>query len=114
MLLRIVVADPLPGCHYALQRGRSELDQLRVAAGEDIVFTAPITLRSRADGHLDPRGVHVQGRPGGRFLYINSGTLAAQPDSCWTRRAKVSLRGVEDALPAGSENSWPLVNVNEP
>jgi hypothetical protein len=40
----------------------------------------------------------VQGPPGGRFVYVNVGTYAAQPDSPWGRRAKVPLGGITDAL----------------
>ena len=35
-----------------------------------------------------------QGPPSGRFVYVNSGTLAGQKGSCWSRRAKVPLTGI--------------------
>lgn len=39
-------------------------------------------------------GDYVQGPRGGRFVYVNSGKLAGQEDSCWERRAKISLEGI--------------------
>ena len=107
LLLRIIVVNPVPGCAYALQRGKSELDQIQVGAASDLEFTASIALRPLAEGVMDARGLHVQGPRGGRFLYINSGTLAGQADSCWTRRAKVSLRGVDRVLPPDGLNHLP-------
>ena len=39
-------------------------------------------------------GAVAQGPPEGRFVYVCSGTLAGQAESCWTRRAKVPLDGI--------------------
>jgi hypothetical protein len=33
-----------------------------------------------------------------RFLYLNSGQRAGQADSCWDRRAKVSIAGITRQL----------------
>ncbi len=41
----------------------------------------------RADGLPNFLGPFVQGPPVGLFVYVNSGTLAGQSDSCWTRRS---------------------------
>jgi len=61
------------------------------------------TTRNASRQHEDEipnfLGPFVQGPRGGRFVYVNSGTLAGQADSCWTRRAKVGLK----------EISWDLV-----
>ena len=43
-------------------------------------------------------GPFAQGPVGGRFVYVNSGTLGGQPDSGWTRRAKVPLGGIAWSL----------------
>jgi hypothetical protein len=96
--LRIRVSDPVPGCTYGLQLRGGSVEQAQVGAAADLVFTTDITLTTKPA--TDFRGVHVQGPKGGRFLYINSGTLAGQSDSCWTRRAKVPLNGLEQALPS--------------
>jgi len=44
------------------------------------------------------RGPFVQGRPGSRFVYVNSGTYAGDQKSCWSRRAKVPLTGIAASL----------------
>jgi hypothetical protein len=47
----------------------------------------------------------VQGRPGERFVYVNSGTLAHQPMSCWTRRAKIFLDPIADLVAASPSSA---------
>jgi hypothetical protein len=89
--LRIVVTGPVAGCAYALQRGRADLEQVQVAAGADLQFDLQVTLKVAADGLPDAKGLHVQGPRGARFVYITCGTMAGQPGSKWTRRAKVAL-----------------------
>ena len=88
---RIVVADPLSGVSYALQRGRSELlPPIRSTATEH-VFEFALTI---ADIDADPprlTGEFAQGPANKRFVYVNSGTMAGQAGSPWTRRAKVPL-----------------------
>jgi hypothetical protein len=44
----------------------------------------------------------VQGRPGARFVYANSGTYAGEATSPWGRRAKVPLPD----LPAPLAAAW--------
>ena len=88
--LTIIVEQPVTGVAYALQRGRSDLEQVQIAADASLRFVFDVSLRTLPDGTLDLRGAHVQGPRGGRFVYINSGTSAGQ-HSCWTRRAKVTL-----------------------
>lgn len=39
-------------------------------------------------------GPYAQGKPDDRFIYLNSGTLAGQPESCFTRRAKIKTSGI--------------------
>lgn len=48
----------------------------------------------RTAGPPNFRGKSVQGPPADRFIYINAGTYAGQANSCWSRRAKVSLAGI--------------------
>lgn len=47
-----------------------------------------------ADGPPNYLGEFAQGKPADRFVYLNSGTLAGQPGSCWTRRAKLKLGSI--------------------
>lgn len=98
--LRIVIVAPTPGVVFALQRGKDELVSPTVATGEELSFD--LTVRVRGEGEPSPNflGDCVQGPKGGRFVYVNSGTLAGQEDSCWSRRAKIGLQ----------EITWELVD----
>jgi hypothetical protein len=91
---RIVVVDPLPGVVYALQRGRSELMPPVRSMASELAFEFSLAI---ADIDADPprlTGQYAQGPPNKRFVYISSGSMAGQADSCWTRRAKVPLYGL--------------------
>ena len=63
-----------------------------------MTFEFEVRVGTRARGEPNFLGPFVQGPPAGRFVYINSGTLAGQADSIWTRRAKVPLTGITRAL----------------
>ncbi len=89
--LTIHVEQPVAGVGYALQRGRDELEQVQIAGKSTLHFTFDVSWRDLPDGGVDFRGEHVQGPRGARFVYITSGVRAGQHDSCWDRRAKISL-----------------------
>jgi hypothetical protein len=93
--IRVRVVNPPSGVRFRVRRGRSDLDDpARVTDGE---ISFDLTVRvgdTRQDGLPNFLGPYAQGPPGGRFLYVNSGTLAGQTDSCWTRRAKVPFRDI--------------------
>ena len=95
LTLRITVLQPPPGVAFCLQRGRTDLvPATRVSKGRlAFDFTLRVMGR-RAEGPPNFRGPLAHGPPAGRFVYVNSGTLAGQADSCWTRRAKVPLSGI--------------------
>jgi hypothetical protein len=59
-----------------------------------LVFDFPVRIAKQASGLPNFLGPYTQGPPAARFVYVNSGTLAGQPDSCWTRRAKVPLTSI--------------------
>jgi hypothetical protein len=42
----------------------------------------------------------VQGPPAGRFVYVNAGSYAGQPDASTGRRAKVPLAGLSAGVVA--------------
>jgi len=79
---------------FAIQRGKTELDSVVMSKGAELSFelTARIADRDGAEPNL--LGPYVQGPRGGRFVYVNSGTLAGQAGSSWTRRAKIGLQGI--------------------
>src|SRR5690242_20317198 len=51
---------------------------------------------ARTPTGVDLRGPYIQGRPGGRFVYLSWGTVDADGMFCLFRRAKLWL----DAVPA--------------
>lgn len=93
--LRITVIKPLPGVAIQVQRGRSELLPPSRIAHDAVTFEFAVRVRD-PHGDAPPRllGPYVQGPPMGRFVYVNSGKRAGQNESCWDRRAKVSLRSI--------------------
>ena len=92
--LRIVVERPPAGVDYALQKGRGnsyETVQKQRSADGDLVFELSVQWKE------GPAGPFVQGKVGERFVYLDIGTAAGQMDSCWTRRLKIPLSGIEHA-----------------
>nr|AAK28569.1 hypothetical protein [uncultured bacterium] len=94
--LRIVVTEPVPGVHFALQRGKSDL-VAPTSREPELIFDFPV----HADLSSDPlrlTGEFTQGPPAARFIYINSGSYAGQPGKIWSRRAKVPITGIPAQL----------------
>lgn len=93
--LRITVVQPPRGVTFRVQRGKADLVPPARQSDARISFDLAVRVAgSRADGGPNLRGSVTQGPPAGRFVYVSSGTLAGQGDSCWTRRAKVPLAGI--------------------
>jgi hypothetical protein len=95
---RIVIVGPPAGVAFALQRGKRELASVHVSTGADLHLDFAIQVARALGSSLRFSGDYVQGPAGGKFVYVNSGTLAGQAMSCWTRRAKVSLQKLTGAL----------------
>jgi hypothetical protein len=98
LTLRITLTDPPPGVELMLQRGRHDLEPAVRRARRALTFE--LTARVEVRPGAPPRwlGPFVQGPPAARFVYVNAGTLAGQPDSPWTRRAKVPLGAITAEL----------------
>jgi hypothetical protein len=96
--LRIIVDDPPRGVTFQMQRGRGDLVPPTHTTVGALVFEFTVRVGQRPTGEPNFLGPFVQGPPSARFVYINSGTLAGQADSCWSRRAKVPLTGITWAL----------------
>jgi hypothetical protein len=96
---RITVLNPPSGVTFRLQRGRSELVLPSRESASSIVFDFTLRVELGAAGGR-PRllGPFAQGPPASRFVYVNSGKHAGQLESCWDRRAKVNLGGVDATL----------------
>lgn len=97
--LRIRVADPPPGVVFCLQRGRGELVSPVMADGSELVFDLSVRVGESRDGSgTNFLGPFTQGPVSARFVYVNAGTSAGQFQSCWTRRIKVPLSGIDRTL----------------
>jgi uncharacterized protein DUF5990 len=92
--LRIIVVEPPAGVSFALQRGKAELTSVVISTGADLSFELTARVSNKEDVEPNLLGPFVQGPRGGRFVYVNSGTLAGQTGSSWTRRAKIGLQGI--------------------
>ena len=97
--IRIVVVAPPPGVVFAVQRGRSALLAPSAGAHEGIQFDLSLRVGPARPGEtVNFVGEFAQGPASDRFIYLNSGTLAGQADSCWTRRAKLKLASIPQPM----------------
>ncbi|RYE72891.1 MAG: hypothetical protein EOO81_02150 [Oxalobacteraceae bacterium] len=94
--LRIVVAEPVSGVHFALQRGKSEL-VAPTSRVPELIFDFSV-LADLSGNPPKLTGEFTQGPPATRFIYINSGSYAGQPGTIWSRRAKVPITGIKAQL----------------
>jgi hypothetical protein len=97
--IRITVVGVPPGVTFAMQRGKDQLLPPTRTDADSLVFDLSIRVSAGKRGAPNVLGPYAQGKPDDRFLYVNSGTLAGQADSCWTRRAKVKTGDI----------SWKLI-----
>jgi len=97
--LRITLVAPPADVVFCLQRGRDELVSATRSTGAPLSFDFEVRARPAADGAAPTfLGPFTQGPPASRFVYVNSGALAGESGSCWTRRAKVPLAGISAAM----------------
>jgi hypothetical protein len=91
--LRLVLESPPPGVDFGIQKGSGsvyETIQTQRSSGGDLTFEFNVAVK----GSGDFGGPFVQGRRGGRFVYVDIGTLAGQRDTKCSRRLKVPLTGI--------------------
>lgn len=97
--LRVTLVRPPGGVQFCVQgRTAADLGPPLLSAGGDLSFD--FAVRVASGDETPPRflGPFTHGPPGERFAYICVGTLAGQPDSCWTRRIKVPLHQISRKL----------------
>lgn len=97
--LRIILVHPPQGVTFCVQRGKADL--LPPSQISDDTLTFDLTVRvgaPQANGMPNLLGPFTQGTVADRFVYVNAGTLAGQLDSPWTRRIKVKLAGITQAM----------------
>lgn len=81
--------QPCDNVHVGIQVGR-EPRELVSGAADEAVWSTEITVGER-NGELDYRGPAVQGRRGGRFLYLTWGHVATDGTFRMFRRAKLMM-----------------------
>ena len=95
---RIIVRDPPPGVPFAVQVGRTELLAPIDKGANALQFEFDLRVQPGPDGHPNFLGPCAQGPREQRFVYVTSGVRAGSTDSCWDRRAKLSLMSIDWAL----------------
>jgi len=100
--LRIVLESPPPGVDFGIQKGHGSMYepiQTQRSTGSDLTFELNVALKMTGTvASADFGGPCVQGPRGGRFVYIDIGTLAGQRDTPWSRRLKIPLTGISSRL----------------
>ncbi len=89
---RIIVHDPLFGVSMTVQKGKDEL-LVPKCANNTLLYEIEL-LVDLTNGRPNFLGPYAQGPKNARFIYLNSGTYASQNNSCWSRRAKLSLMSI--------------------
>lgn len=99
LTVRVVVKDAPAGVKFAVQRGKSDLLEPVSHTEAELVFDVPIRSAARPGSKVPSiLGPYAQGPASDRFLYVNSGTMAGQTKTPWTRRAKIKTAGISWAL----------------
>jgi hypothetical protein len=97
--LRITLEAPPADVMFCLQRGRDELVQAMRSSGAPLCFDFTVRVRPAGDGvPMTFLGPFTQGPPATRFVYLNSGTMAGDTATPWTRRAKIPLGGITASM----------------
>lgn len=97
--LRLTITDPVPGVAYSLQDKDNHPVDPQTAGDGPLSFD--VALRLSEDGRWLGPFVRREGAER-RFVYIAVGTSAGDHGSEWTRRAKIDIHDLPDALKAAA------------
>jgi Family of unknown function (DUF5990) len=99
------------GVHVGLQRrGKpAELIGLTPGGAPAATWTLDAVVAPKPDGPADVRGPYIQGPPGGRFIYLNWGTVDDSGIFTMFRRAKLWLEAVPPEVLADAADRGLLV-----
>ncbi len=84
------------GMHVAVQRRNKPGELLGLTPGDapTATWTLDAVVTPAPDGAADLKGPYIQGPPGGRFIYLNWGTVDGPGEFAMFRRAKLWLTAV--------------------
>jgi hypothetical protein len=100
--------------HVGVQRRGKPQELLGVVPGDSpaATWTLDATAATAPGGAVDLRGPYIQGPPGGRFIYLNWGTVDAPGTFALFRRAKLRLDAVSaDLLRSAAEQGFLVARV---
>jgi hypothetical protein len=97
LTLRVTLIAPPAGVWFSLQEGDATPVQQVICTGADLTFDIPVRVAEGPKG-LRFLGPYVRAEGQRRFVYYRSGRLAGQHDTPWTRRGKVFLTDIPEAL----------------
>ncbi|WP_251073003.1 DUF5990 family protein [Streptomyces sp. ISL-43] len=96
--------------HVGLQRRDRPAELLDVQPGDAMSATWTLECTAvAAPAGTDLKGPHVQGRPGGRFIYLSWGTVDKPGTFTMFRRAKLMLDAVPSEVLDAAAHSGLLV-----
>ena len=94
IILRLTLADPVPGVRYSLQKDDMPFEP---ATATDRPLSFDVAVRLSDDGRFLGPFVRREG-PRRRFVYIRIGQSAGDHASPWSRRAKIDIHDIQAEL----------------
>jgi uncharacterized protein DUF5990 len=99
------------GIHVGVQRQAKPAELLDVTPGDApaATWTLDAVVTAKPEGGVDLKGPYIQGPPGGRFIYLNWGTVDDSGEFTMFRRAKLWLEAVPPEVLADAADRGVLV-----
>jgi hypothetical protein len=94
--MRLIIEKPVPGVAHSLQDKKSQPVGAQTSkSGESLSFDFPVRIAAGPKFY----GEHVRSEgPERRFVYIGVGQHAGQKNSQWSRRMKIDIHTIPQAL----------------